>query len=88
MTFGQALAGAHSAPDDEKASTFAHKFLGFGVGNFLGWEAGRRLLNKTQVVSRTMQKLGLSKFIHKLPIKLPFTVVGFATELLAMFGFG
>ncbi len=95
------------AEEGDKLATFSHDLLGFGLGNFLGWEVGRAFLNKFQVVPQIMGFLNRSHWAEKIAIQIPrvltkiplvgsklaavkwgITLVGFATEMLAMFGIG
>jgi hypothetical protein len=42
--FGSAISKARKAEEGEKVSTFMHDFLGVGLGSFIGWEVGQKLL--------------------------------------------
>jgi hypothetical protein len=70
----------NKAKPGEKKAAFFHDFLGFGVGNLVGWELGRRFLTG----------VGFSRVFGKQAarIVLPlanWTLGGVATELTAMF---
>ena len=95
VTVGQSFTAASKAEKGDKVSTFFHDFLGFGLGNFLGWEIGKRVLNKVAGAGlKALEKVGMQRVKRVLThevVKLfgfRITLLGFAIEMIAMFGFG
>lgn len=89
-SFGPALVHASKAESLwEGVKTFAHDFMGGIVGNFLGWEIGRMLIDKTMAPAKI-----LGSWANKTTLRLPFTqfarlsLVGTVTELGAALIFG
>lgn len=71
LIIGQSFAKAHKAPQGEKTKTFFHDFLGTGLGQFLGWEVGHKILGATglpeKVLGKWAAKLPLG-FLSKVPV--------------------
>ncbi len=93
LIVGQSFTQASKAEKGEKLSSFMHDFIGFGIGNFVGWEIGRQILKKSQVFTRLFTKLGLGKLATKTLFRVPVlgfgvTITGFLVEMTAIFGFG
>lgn len=92
LIIGQSLNKAKKAKEGEKTQTFFHDFIGMGIGNFVGWEFGRKLLNSTQIISKLLGKRSMSTlprvFGRVIPIIGGITLGGFVTEMLAMFVIG
>lgn len=95
MLLGQSFAKARKAQDGEKVKTFFHDFLGIGLGNFIGWEMGRKILGSTGIVQKALGSWARKapfKLLSFLPLVGKFlgrvTLAGFATEMIAMFAVG
>ncbi len=71
FTMGQAFTMASKAEEGDKLASFSHEFLGFGVGNLLGWEMGRRFLNKFGIVDKAMGFFNKSHWAEKIAIQIP-----------------
>jgi hypothetical protein len=95
MVIAPAIHAGNEADKGDKKKAFFENFIGFGIFNFIGWEMGRRFLARTGIVQKLMGRHAL-----KHPLKIfgnkkygsqwarRMTLVGFGTELLAMFAFG
>lgn len=91
MIIGQSFAKAKKAPEGEKGRTFFHDFIGTGIGQFIGWEFGRKVLNSFGIVPKLLggaaRKLPFG-FLSKVPLLKVIsgvTLGGVVTEMLAMF---
>jgi hypothetical protein len=92
LIFGASIKKAGKAKDGEKTQTFFHDFLGTAIGNFIGWEFGRKMLNSFQFSNKLLGKHALNTLPRIFGRTIPFlgtiTLGGFVTEILAMFVVG
>lgn len=92
LIFGSSVKKAEKAKDGEKTQTFFHDFMGTAIGNFIGWEFGRKVLNSFQFAGKLLGKHSLNTlprvFGRTIPLLGSITLGGFVTEMIAMFVIG
>ncbi len=85
IIFGQSFTKAKNAQPGEKKKAFFHDFLGTGIGNFIGWELGRKWLNSSGVMHKVLGKgATLRPFDNKIGRWMPI----FGEKFGSLFGKG
>jgi hypothetical protein len=86
IIFGLSYGHAKKAEEGDKFKTFMHSLFGIGLGNFIGWEVGKKLIRFT--LNTVMPKFGnkhllfgLSRFV---PLLGRVTWAGTIAEIGAM----
>lgn len=92
IIFGQSLDKAKKSKQGEKKQAFFQDFIGSGIGSFVGWEVGRKLLVSARIPERVFGKAASNTLPRiagrSIPLLGAITLGGLATEVVAMFGFG
>ncbi|MBY0403293.1 MAG: hypothetical protein K2X66_05295 [Cyanobacteria bacterium] len=87
IIFGMALGEAKEAEKGDKTKAFFHNLLGVGLGQFIGWSVGKRLMRPllNHIAPAFFKKAALGRLANILPSFLRFTRGGLVAELAAMF---
>jgi hypothetical protein len=82
------MSEARNAEPGDKVAAFFYNLLGFGLGNFVGWEIGKQILNRTEIIMKLLPNIGAKHLLGPLkflPLLGRITIGGFITEIIAMF---
>jgi hypothetical protein len=86
IIFGLSYGHAKKAEEEDKFKTFMHSLFGIGLGNFIGWEVGKKLIRFT--LNTVIPKFGNKHLLFGLSRFVPFlgrvTWAGTIAEIGAM----
>lgn len=87
IIFGMALGEAKKADEGDKVKSFFHNLFGTGLGQFIGWEVGKRFMRPLMntIAPSFSGKLLLGRLARFVPLLGRVTWGGFIAEMTAMF---